>query len=82
MSADFISRIIGMFVLAVGGLILGVRFATLAETSAYLYGTTFMLVGALAGLTLTPYLTVRPLQFLRQKIHRMPVQHSWPLPLG
>ncbi len=74
MSADFISRIIGMFVLAVGGLILGVRFAALAETSAYLYGTTFMLVGALAGLTLTPYLTVRPLQFLRQKIHRMPVQ--------
>ncbi|MCS7178822.1 MAG: TRAM domain-containing protein [Anaerolineae bacterium] len=74
MSADFISRIVGMFVLAVGGLILGVRLATLAENSVYLYGTTFMLLGALAGLVLTPYLTVRPMRFLRQKIQRMPVQ--------
>ncbi len=74
MSSDFISRIIGMLVIAVGGVSLGVRFAEISQTDPIFYGITFMLVGALAGLILTPYLTVRPMRFLRQKIHRMPVQ--------
>lgn len=82
MSVDFISRIIGMIVVAIGGLVFGVRLAALAGSSTYLYGTTFMLLGALAGLILTPYLTVRPLRYLRQKIYRMPVQQLFAATLG
>lgn len=82
MSSDFISRIIGMLVIAVGGLILGVRFAEISQTDPIFYGITFMLVGALAGLILTPYLTVRPMRFLRQKIHRMPVQQLLAATIG
>jgi len=74
MSPDFISRLVGMVVLAVGGLFLGVRLSELAEASAYLYGTTFLLIGALTGLILTPYLTVRPLALLRRQIRRVPAQ--------
>lgn len=74
MSSDFISRIIGMISFAVGGLILGVRLAELSDSSTYLYGTTFFLLGALMGLVLTPYLTVRPLRSLIQKLRRMPAQ--------
>lgn len=74
MSTEFVSRIIGMLVVAIGGLVFGVRFAALVGSSTYLYGTTFMLLGALAGLILTPYFTVRPLRFIRQRIYRMPIQ--------
>lgn len=82
MSTEFISRIIGMIVVAIGGLAFGVRFALLAGSSTYLYGTTFMLLGALAGLILTPYLTVRPLRFIRQRIYRMPIQQLFAATLG
>lgn len=82
MSADFISRIIGMLVIAVGGLILGVRFAEIYQADSTLYGITFMLVGALAGLVLTPYLTVWPIRFLRQRIHRMPIQQLLAATMG
>lgn len=74
MSAEFISRLIGMVVLAIGGLFLGVHAAALAGASPYLYGTTFLLLGALAGLVMTPYVTVRPLSFLRRQIRRIPIQ--------
>jgi len=74
MSSDFISRIIGMILAAIGGLVLGVRLAELGGGSSYLYGTTFFLVGALAGLVLTPYLTVRPLRSAIRQLRRMPVQ--------
>lgn len=82
MSPDFTSRIIGMLVAAVGGALLGVRFAEIGQTDPIFYGITFMLVGALAGLILTPYLTVRPMRFLRQKIHRMPIQQLLAATLG
>ncbi|MGD1995628.1 MAG: PIN domain nuclease, partial [Anaerolineae bacterium] len=74
MSSDFISRIIGMVSFSVGGLFLGVRLAELGGSSAYLYGTTFLLVGALAGLVLTPYLTIRPLRSLRHQLRHIPAR--------
>jgi uncharacterized protein YacL len=74
MSIDFISRIVGMILFSIGGLFLGVRLAELGSTSAYLYGTTFFLVGALAGLVLTPYFTVKPLRSMRRGMRNMPVQ--------
>ena len=82
MSSDFISRLVGMVVLAVGGLFLGVRVAHLVETSPYLYGTTFLLVGALTGLVITPYITVRPLTFVRHQVRRVPIQQLVAAVLG
>ncbi|MBN1954224.1 MAG: TRAM domain-containing protein [Anaerolineae bacterium] len=74
MSSEFISRIIGMIVLATGGLFLGVYLAELADASPYLYAYTFFMVGALAGLVITPYITLRPVNFIRHQIHRLPAQ--------
>ncbi len=82
MSPEFIARIIGMLILATGGLFLGVHLADLAGTSPYLYGVTFLLVGALAGLVITPYITVRPLLFLRRQIRRVPIQQLVAVALG
>lgn len=74
MSIDFISRIVGMILFSIGGLFLGVRLAELVDTSAYLYATTFFLVGALAGLVLTPYFTVKPLRSMRRGMRNVPIQ--------
>ena len=74
MSSEFVSRLVGMIILAVGGLFLGVYLADLAGASPYLYSATFLLVGALTGLVVTPYVTVRPLLFVRQQIRRVPIQ--------
>jgi len=74
MSSEFISRIIGMIILAVGGLFLGARLAELSGGSTYLYSSTFFLVGALVGLVLTPYFTVRPFRSLISNLRRLPAQ--------
>ena len=74
MSADFISRIIGMFVLSVGGIFGGTYLAAVLQADPYEYGTIFFLVGALAGLILTPYFTVRPFVAVRKRIRQAPAQ--------
>jgi uncharacterized protein YacL len=56
--------------------------ASLADSSPYLYGTTFFLLGALAGLVLTPYITVRPIAFVHRRIHRVPAQQLLAAILG
>ena len=74
MSADFISRIIGMLVLAVAGVFLGLYLAAYFDGQPYQYAAIFFLIGALAGLVLTPYLSVRPFLALRRRIRQAPVQ--------
>lgn len=71
MSADFISRIVGMLVLMGGGIFFGIQLAerlrvTPSETREY--AVLSALVGALIGLVLTPYLTVRPLKAFRRRV--------------
>ena len=70
MSAEFISRIVGMVVAAVGGVFLGIYVAAQLGGSPYQYAAVFLLVGALAGLVLTPYVTVRPFVALRKRIRQ------------
>lgn len=82
MSYEFVFRLIGMLVLAIGGLSVGVYLADLAGESPYLYGSIFMLVGALAGLIITPYVTVRPLLLLQRQIRRIPLQQLLAIALG
>jgi len=74
MSADFISRIIGMLVLAVAGVFLGIYLAAQFNGQPYQFAAIFFLIGALAGLILTPYLSVRPFFALRKRIRQAPAQ--------
>ncbi len=81
-SADFVSRIVGMLVLAIGGIFLGTHLAELVGAEPYQYGAIYFLVGALAGLILTPYLTVRPFLAIRQRIQQAPAQQLLAAILG
>lgn len=82
MSAEFISRIVGMVVAAVGGASLGAYLAGQLGRSPYQYAPIFLLLGALFGLVLTPYLTVRPFLALRKRIRQAPAQQLLSAVLG
>jgi len=72
MSIDFVSRIIGMIVLAILGLTSGVKIAKVASADPTLYAIVFTLLGALIGLVATPWITLRPLGALRSRLRQMP----------
>ncbi|MFW5690989.1 MAG: PIN/TRAM domain-containing protein [Chloroflexota bacterium] len=73
-TVDFISRVIGLFVFTFLGARLGVDAADTIALPADASATIFGLVGALFGLTLTPWLTVRPLAAVNRTIREMPVE--------
>jgi len=82
MSAEFISRIVGMMLMAIGGVFLGIHIADLTGGSPYQYAAIFLLVGALIGLVLTPYVTVRPFTALRKRIRQAPAHQLLSAVLG
>jgi uncharacterized protein YacL len=73
MTPDFISRLIGLVVFAV----LGARFGAISGESLNLEfesaSLLFSLIGMLFGIILTPWLTVRPLRFLRRVLTEWPI---------
>ena len=73
MSANFISRILGMvvfaFLLGWGGTAL----AGAVDGSRPAFQVIFGLVGALIGLVSTPYLTVVPIRRLRRAVKKIPI---------
>jgi uncharacterized protein YacL len=71
MSAEFILRIIGMLFVGVLGGIWGFRLPTFSPGEAYRNTMGIALVGALAGLVLTPYVTTRPARAVRAVLARM-----------
>jgi len=71
MSIEFILRIVGMIVLAVSGLIWGLQLAQFSPQDAARTTLVFSLIGALAGLILTPYFTTRPARAFRSLLGRM-----------
>jgi len=73
-STDFISRIVGMILMAVGGVFGGISVAAKLGGPPYQYAALFLLVGALIGLILTPYVTVWPFLALRKRIRQAPTQ--------
>jgi len=81
-SAEFISRLAGMILLAIGGVFMGIHVADITRGSAYQYAAIFLLVGALIGLVLTPYVTVRPFLALRRRIRQAPAQQLLATVLG
>jgi uncharacterized protein YacL len=81
MSPDFIVRLIGMVVFAIFGVSWGISLGQLANAtpgpstfSVEWYAFTIGLVGALAGLVLTPFLTTRPFRALRKFFSHLSAQ--------
>lgn len=74
MSIEFMLRIIGMFVLAVGGVYLGVNLSNLGGGVPELWASVFALVGALMGLVVTPFITTRPLRTIRSAVAQVSAQ--------
>ncbi len=68
MSVDFIARIVGMIALSVGGVYLGAMLGDLAGDQPVLWAIVFGMVGALLGLVVTPFLTTRPFNAIRNKL--------------
>ena len=59
MSIEFVLRLIGMVVLAIGGVYLGLGLAAAAGSAPELWAVVFALLGALMGLVATPFFTTR-----------------------
>lgn len=74
MSVEFFVRLIGMVVMAVGGIYLGVYLGRLAEGPVELWASIFALVGALTGLIITPFLTTRPIRAFRTLMSQVSAQ--------
>jgi uncharacterized protein YacL len=66
--AEFVIRLIGMVVLAIGGVYLGSYLSNLAGDQPLLWASVFALVGALMGLVVTPFLTTRPIRAIRSQM--------------
>ena len=74
MSTEFIFRIFGMIIMAVFGWIFGgyaSRIEPFNPSQILLYEVVFGLIGALAGLVLTPYVTTRPARAIRNSLGRL-----------
>ncbi|MDY7080580.1 MAG: PIN domain nuclease [Chloroflexota bacterium] len=82
MSAEFISRIVGMILLAIAGVLSGTYAAAQLGGQPFQYAAIFLFVGALVGLVLTPYVTVRPFLALRKRIRQAPAQQLLATVLG
>lgn len=74
MSIEFIFRIIGMIVFSVLGAYWGAYLGELTGSPQDLFAVVIGLVGALAGLILTPFITTRPAKALQALLGRVSVQ--------
>ncbi|MBN2115535.1 MAG: PIN domain-containing protein [Anaerolineales bacterium] len=73
-SVEFILRLIGMVIVAILGWSFGgwaARIEPFDPRQDILYRTVFGLIGALAGLVLTPYMTTRPSRAIRRSLGRL-----------
>lgn len=77
MKSDWIARLIGMAVLAIGGVSWGIvisrtgTFPFQLQLQPAVYPAVLGVLGALLGLIITPFLTVRPIQKLRTIVSKL-----------
>jgi uncharacterized protein YacL len=71
MSKDFFARLFGMVVFGILGGVYGYKLGQLANNQLILYTSVISLVGVLFGLVMTPFVTTRPMRFLRNKMTRL-----------
>lgn len=74
MSGELIVRLIGMIAMMIGGGILGLNLAPRVGQPVDLWGIVFALVGALAGLIITPFITTRPIKLFRSRLAQISAQ--------
>jgi uncharacterized protein YacL len=74
MSGEFVLRIIGMLVMAIAGVVAGVRLSIPAGGPPELYAGVLGAVGALLGLVVTPYVTTVPLRAIRAAVAQVSAQ--------
>lgn len=83
---EFISRIIGAVVLATALAIVGVQLANMLNLDPLRYGIAFGVgggvLGAVLGFLFTPYVTVRPINYIRQSLSAMPLERLVALMIG
>jgi uncharacterized protein YacL len=82
MSVEFILRIIGMIIIGVAGGYTGIWLGQFNPNQLELYTVTSALVGALAGLILTPFLTTRPVRALRSLLGRIAAESLFAALIG
>lgn len=81
MSAEFLLRIIGMFVFAALGWKIGDALAIGADTQIR-YIVVLALAGAALGLLVTPWITLRPYLWARKTIRQIPAQQLLAATIG
>ncbi len=72
-SVEFGLRILGMVGFAVLGWFGGETLAPYIDTGVIFTAVTLAAVGALVGLTITPYLTTRPMRWVRSRVSELPI---------
>ncbi len=72
LSVDFIFRIIGAILGALLGAYIGQEVSLFFDGTSESYAVLFALIGFLAGLILTPYITIRPLRYVTHQLITMP----------
>ena len=74
MSVEFIFRLVGMVVFAALGVYLGAYLGKISGGPGETYAAILGLVGALAGLIITPFITTRPVRALRRVLGTVSAQ--------
>jgi uncharacterized protein YacL len=83
MLLELILRFIGMIVFGVVGWQVGGYFAGSAPPEYYLrYVVVLMLAGVALGGIITPWITIRPIMYIRQKIRQLPAQELFAIIIG
>jgi len=83
MILELVVRFCGMIAFGVAGWQLGEYLAGNAEPEYYLrYVVVLMLAGVALGGLITPWLTIRPIQFIRQRIRQLPAQELFAIIVG
>jgi uncharacterized protein YacL len=74
MSIEFFVRLIGMIVFSVLGVYFGIYLGKVTDQSPELAALLMGLAGSLVGLILTPYMTTRPMRYIRRVLLRISTQ--------
>lgn len=83
MILELVLRLMGMILLGAAGWQLGEYLAGTASPEYYLrYVVVLMLAGVALGGLLAPYVTVRPIQFIRREIRQLPAQQLFAIIVG
>ncbi len=82
MTGEFIVRIIGMFALGILGWEAGILLGGHVDTASVRYTLTLSLAGAALGLLVTPYLVLRPMRAIRQRIRKASAEQIFSAIIG